>query len=532
MNVSNDRPIEKSNISQEHVSAHTNIKDSIINKLGKEALENDPQSAVSRLLYGKEYVPIKVKSETGETKNVFVKIEDVSKELGISKSFINNALEKGESVESLIDAKAGLQLIKDIDKKQLQQATIDKITKFIDKSGDIHLFKAMSQMAPSFTAVELEKLVQDPRFQDSKMQKTLIKVGNRLETKTNKTHYEKKTESEYGFVIDEENKVYIRKQDVLGRGGFKKVLLATSLQDLDDFVQGSIKSKITYTEADKLVAKYPNERRQAFKDFYTKDAEREISRENMYLELFKGSPGIVESYKMTIETKQTDRANKQVFIQKKYEGDGTLLLKQPPEKQRDAMLNVCKGLKSIQDQGYSSNDHKLENVVVDSKGNGFVTDFGWVRKYGTTGGGTRTHIPPNCEDTKCDKHWDEWSFGVSLLQLSAPDLFPGYLGDITTGIAPLDKWLKNVSKAAGFIPPLNDIITGKAKFDLILISDVSQDSLDERIRQSAENTLNDKTLTDEQKADRLAMLAVAQKLLRRNPDERMSLGDAQKALER
>ena len=117
---------------------------------------------------------------------------------------------------------------------------------------------------------------------------------------------------------------------------------------------------------------------------------------------------------------------------------------------KEMLINICKNLIFIHESGFVYNDLKLENIMVDSKGNIKLIDFNCVScsNLKWIGSGTLEYMSPeaitniknNNDNLIIDKKSDSWSFGLIIYELFTKKQSPFYSKNKTNIIK---KVLKN-----------------------------------------------------------------------------------------
>jgi hypothetical protein len=516
-NIQNSPPIS-SQLSLQETATKKEIhkEDSLIQHIRQHALEKPPsQNFLSKLIYGKTYAQLKIPKEgnSEETQSVFVKVSVLSQKLGFSEKGIRQLDGKQGDVTSLLEAR------KTLERENYNNELIGKISNFVNKTGNLELFMAIAQLSPTIKAENLTKLLQDPRFKETKMQKTVVKAAEVVQKQLQASDsskspiYEKKSSQHYGFVVDDQGQVFIR-TDVLGTGAYKKVLNALSLQDLEEYVHGAIKPRTS--------------------DFGKDLGELELQKEQTMLKNLKDVPGIVPAHKFSLKTGSSKGGYKYVFLQKKMAGDGSKLLNATPRKQLGAMRDVAKGLSGMHDKGYVHSDFKLVNMLVDKEGNGYVTDFGLSTENGKYKGTTPIYASPELVNARatgmaanmhkaCNSKLDSYAFGLSMFQLIAPQNFIGSIINAIPG-------LKDIVVEGLLSAPIMLKLTIPPSVQDF--NKLSQNEMNKLIEDSKQAIQKDKSLSKEEKSLKLQMLEISKRLMAANPEERMSCKEAAEKLDR
>lgn len=400
---SNSIPIPDSTSPQDTNNTNTANKEMevLIGKLSDlGALTIQPTGKLSQYVQihkTNKYAEIKI----GDTDKdvVYVKVNELSKILGISEKLIKKAVSEKGDADNLLESYCRLK------SQGHQDAVIQKVGELVKSSGNFRLYNAVSKI--SFKAETLPTMLADKRFKTTKMHKTLIKASKVRNQKLkntqekDKTNIVEKTKSHYGFIIDNDNKIYIT-ENVIGKGAFKEVSAGIAMEDIVDIVVGVIKTTSVGGATD-------------------------IQNEKDFLDKYDGQEGFPPNYIFTFKSENTG-TTVHGFMQKRMKGDGKLLFKMDTKSQVKAMSGALRGLANMHAGGDAMMDFKIPNILIDDAGNGYITDFGLAGKIGNPPAGyTPIYAAPEVATahTATDK-MDSFAAGVSLLQLACPDQFITY----------------------------------------------------------------------------------------------------------
>jgi hypothetical protein len=373
----------------------------------------------------------------------------------------------------------------ELDKIIHNQDVIRAINRLAFSPENGEFLSALNTLAksPTFNATNLTVLIQDKRLQDPKMQKTIICAAKILNTRTENPTQEidvkKSTSGGYGFTIDKENNITVRSGYELGKGSFKKAKGAVELQTMQEYASISIK-----------------DRRDKDGSFISGSAAKEVKAERDALQDLQGCRNIINPPKFTVVTKGKLGQAKFVLMSKKLAGDGKLLFNAKPTAIVSAMRDVAIGLGDMHERNIIHNDFKLDNMLIDEKGKGYVHDFGLIRKPGEMGGGTPITTAPEIRKGRpITSKADSFSLGICMLQLAAPNRF--------------------VDKYSG----ISTYNNGETQQYLIQLP---EQDFKEFIKNAESSIKNDKSLNAEDQEAKLKLINVAKQLLVFNPDERIS----------
>jgi len=488
--LSNNQPADLlTDISAERKATNFNLttKEIISNNLAIAIFDRIPKKSLkekfSTIFGRKKYVQVSLEN----ARPVFVRISDLSQAMGLSTKIIRKSYDKkgAKGVRNLINDHNQL-----VTKYKVNDQLMKKINQWVNKSKNFESLRAFSQL--SIEATPLKKILDNPRFQNSKFQKTLIKAGQVLQQarlSENNEVYIKKGRNHYGFII-KDNEVYIREK-LLGKGAFKKALAAINIHTMEGFAHLAIKD----TGRGKATREVQTE---------TNIAQRLTDEQGNTLEGIEPSA----KFKITVREGKVGK-EKYVMMKKRMIGDGTKLLHKPFNQKMKAMHNVAKGLANMHEKNLIHNDFKLTNMLVDKEGMGYLSDFGLATNVGQLGGGTPAFQSP--EANKANKNpamnvrraaaqpvSDSFSFGITMLYLISPELFIS-----------LPKGLDGLSLLKSpFMKSLNKL---------------KQKDIEKLIAKAQKHVQNDHSLSNLEKKQKTAALELTKALLTIDPANRMTM---------
>lgn len=454
---------EKSKIPSEQKTS------AVVEKLKKVAVFNiQPEESAG-------YAPINLDPD----KVSYIKFDYLTDELGMSKELMELAIKEAGNIDKLVAAQELLE------KQQFQNALIAKTMTVAEKYQDVNFVVAIADLAPTFTAENLTRFLDDPLLKDAKLRKTLIKgskiVKDRLTKNISEPQSVKKTsvQEDYPFVIDSKNIIHIEGASV-GTGGSKRIFTSLSLQEGEENVIGKIKNP--------------------YEDFLLK----EVKNEQTILELGQGKKGIAPSYKLTIFKKKRSGSSQVKFLQKKMSGDGSLLFSATSKAQINFMRDIFEGITFLHDHDYVHSDIKFGNFLMDKDGHGYLTDFGVTVKEGDyIIGYTPAYKSPEQNYTG-SKEMDLYAAGLCLLRMSNPEQF-------------VQLEFKNQAPVE---------LRGEKNF----LNKLSNLELENLMKGCQGEIL--KNNNEEEKENKLKMFLVASLLLKSKPEERISIKEASALLDK
>lgn len=361
------------------------------------------------------------------------------------------------------------------------------------------LNNALSSLESAIGKEAVEKLKKDPKFQDKKMQNTLIKASAAAQEITGANIYKKKSkelgDESYAFVINRKGDgVDITiKQNVIARGGFKKVNNALYLNKMKEVAVLSLKGQ----DREVLNFKW--------------GPSTEFDKENDALMKLKDIPHIAPPYKFSTKRNlesEIEGANKikYVMLQKKMDGDGTKIFNKSPAQQMRVMQHIATALSGMHEKGFVHLDVKLENMLI--KGDlkdatedieGYLSDFGTMTTQGAYTNGTGEFMAPELKSRDQDRDGnttgkvDSFSLGTSIFRLL---------------------YQKYDEKSEEYSGKFND----------------NEENLKRHLESLKDKIENSDSVSDEDREIQLKMLNVAAGLLEYDPNKRLSCEAAAKAL--
>jgi Protein kinase domain len=330
-----------------------------------------------------------------------------------------------------------------------------------------------------------------------KMIKTFIQIGENLSlpaffdniSANFRLKYVKKNKNlgTYAFAINK--KEFFIAEGKLGEGAFKTVSKAIKLNNLEPFARIKIKEK------------------------KNKTAEEELKKEANFLKKLhehteEGTSCIAIPFSCEIKS---GKDKKLVFFQKKYDGEGTKLGRASFMHQVNALRDVAAGLAHIHRLGYVHMDMKPANFLIEGDLDsqkipvkGKVSDFGLtLEKDQFLLGGTPLFLPPEAFRGKqfspfcpVNEKIDSFCLGVTILQIMDEKILDQPLGWCSE---------RNVKT---YIQKFRDSFAKKYYAKPMNAHLVKEHNL------------------------KLEMLAIAEDLLKFNPNERLSCSDAAARLDK
>lgn len=487
--------------------------DSIVEKLKKVAVSKiQPEESGS-------YAPVSLDPD----KISYIKFDYLTGELGLSKELVELSIKADGNIDKIVTAQRLLE------KQQFQGALIEKTMAVATAYKDVNFLIAIADLAPTFTAENLTRLLDSPGLKDSKLRKTLIKgsqiVKDRLIKNISDPQYVKKNSSqdEYSFVVDSKNIMHV-KGAIEGKGASKKISTSLSLQEGEENVIGKIRN------------------------FSKLDLEKELKNEQTILELGHSKKGIAPSYKLTIMLTNNSpivSSHQALYLQKKMSGSGLQLFSASSKEQINFMGDILEGLTLLHEHDYVHSDVKFENFLRDKDGHGYLTDFGTTVKEGDQLIGLTPMYSPPEHTNESSKAMDLFAAGLCLLNLSNPEQFIGELiikdGKNTFHSnkspvhlrEPLLRLLETRDEYNN--KKLEDLDDGEVSRLVSLcrnksLKDLSDIQLEDLMKECQANILN---INDEaEREDKLKMFLVAGLLLKRQPEERIPIKEASALLQK
>lgn len=451
---------------------------------------------IDKKIHGERFVPIFL-GEGKSVKKVFVKVSDLSQQLGVSKKALEQVMHSQQEnhITELIRAQATLKELNQRSTSPFSLKTMQE--KFLEHGPDF--LASLKNLEFHITDKKRfsELISHDMPQWNDKMVRTIIDIGKTLgQLEKGNTIYVKKDKvnDRYGYTIMNDGKIYIR-YDKLGQGTFKKVLDTMELTTKQQVVSAAI---VDETQGWVEVI----------------NAEKEFKKEFTAFELLKGIDHIVPAYEVVVKTKTKDDKNKMVAIQTKLNGDCAHIAQKnvTPYHILSISLHVATALSQIHKRGLIHSDVKAANILIRGdvtnpkvRVEGLVHDFGLLAKPREFRGGTPVYLPPeiNLNENLSNQRQvasekiDSFSFGVTLV-------------DMLTG---------------------SSVYFNEGQLMQQTFSKVTPEQLRAFIEDQTNKILSQKQGNPEEKILKVEILKIAEKLLHHDPDKRLSCKEAAEKLE-
>ncbi len=324
------------------------------------------------------------------------------------------------------------------------------------------------------------------------MLNTFVEISKEINKSTwfkNRIPYVKRKKDEktngrisHAFAIHKKDIMIIPNKGVIGSGNYKTVSEAIKLTNLEKpFVRLKIQEKATQTKDISQASEANKLEMELLEKLHGKGKE--------------AHPCIIPPYEFSILLKKKEAA-KLVMFQLKLDGDGNGLMKESAAIQLKVLTDVAAGLDHLHGLGYAHMDMKPANFMYLKAGEGKLGDFGMATKFNEPIRGGNLGCLPN----------------EALVKPSFRGEYVRIQGDCKAN-PKIDSFGLGVS--------IFLILTQSEEVAFGLLSD---EEIAQKIIQAKIN------LPEKDKKTRSQMLDVAQKLMLRDPEKRMSCKDAQIAL--
>lgn len=406
---------------------------------------------------------------------------------------------KYESVEAFFkEQKAKLE-----EKEQLERADATQLTQEL---GGIHPDDVVALQslckAENISTKDLITFIQTRLDDKIVMLNTLVAIGKELEQGKKTDKYIKRTTDAitrqrltHAFAITGENIYIVPKAPIIAKGSFKTVSESINLENIKNKdIKNPVRLKIKHNN--------PSTHVQAIED-----ALREYKLlEDLHQHNNKEASCLAPAYKCSIQytcSKHLLYSSRLVLFQEKFNGDGNLLVNASAIDQLQVFKDVLSALSYLHKSGMAHVDGKLENLLIERDINGTMraklSDFGATTPIdGPYRGHNEKYAP------------------YELLQ------------KVHDGIEiPINPTMDNFEVGGMMLMALTQP-DSPAKDKQQRLGHFNDQQVEAEIARTKSFLLG----TDDEKRIRGAMLDVAQRLMKRDPNERPSCAEALAALER